>query len=149
MTETLISLGVRWALQNTANFLRTHAIEPARDTLEAISLIEDPQVALALIRQCAGFCQMYTHCVPPLPKASENSVVSWIFTSCALWNTHFFLLIFPPLTNYNGPNVTGDSAFAHRCFTTRPHTFLLWLLPPTRISGMQPKLKGFLIRHAK
>ena len=44
--------------EHCANFLRTHAIEPARDTLEAISLIEDPQVALALIRQCAGFCQM-------------------------------------------------------------------------------------------
>ena len=39
------------------DFLRTYAIEPASDTLEATTLI-DPQVALSLVRQCAGFCQM-------------------------------------------------------------------------------------------
>ena len=39
-------------------YLLSHALEPAEDTLDAITNIQDPQVALALIRQCAGFCQM-------------------------------------------------------------------------------------------
>ena len=44
--------------EHCAEFLMSHAIEPARETLAAIGLIGDPQVAIALIRQCTGFCQM-------------------------------------------------------------------------------------------
>ena len=44
--------------EHCAEFLMTHAIEPARETLEATAVLEDPQIALALIRQCSGFCQM-------------------------------------------------------------------------------------------
>ena len=44
--------------EHCMEFLETHAIEPSRDTLEATAVLQDPQVALALIRQCAGFCQM-------------------------------------------------------------------------------------------
>ena len=34
------------------------AISQAEESLEAIEKLEDPQVALSLIRQCTGFCQM-------------------------------------------------------------------------------------------
>ena len=44
--------------EHCAEFLMQHAIDPARETLAAIGLIGDPQVASALIRQCTGFCQM-------------------------------------------------------------------------------------------
>ena len=44
--------------QHCIDFLTTHAVEPAEETLEAIEMLEDPQIALSLIRQCAGFCQM-------------------------------------------------------------------------------------------
>ena len=39
-------------------YLREFAIEPAEATLKAIGILEDPQVALTLIRHCAGFCQL-------------------------------------------------------------------------------------------
>ena len=39
-------------------FLLDNAIEHAEDSLEAITNLEDPQVALSLIRHCTGFCQM-------------------------------------------------------------------------------------------
>ena len=44
--------------EHCSEYLAIHAIGPAEDTLDAIATIRDPQVALALIRQCAGFCQM-------------------------------------------------------------------------------------------
>ena len=39
-------------------FLREHTLLPAEESLAAIEYMEDPQVSLALIRQCAGFSQM-------------------------------------------------------------------------------------------
>ena len=39
-------------------FLLDNAIEHAEDSLEAITNLENPQVALSLIRHCTGFCQM-------------------------------------------------------------------------------------------
>ena len=44
--------------EHCVEFLRSEAIEPARETLDAIGFIGDPQVAMSLIRQCTGFCQM-------------------------------------------------------------------------------------------
>ena len=44
--------------EHCAEFLLLNAIEPALETLAAVGLIRDPQVAMALIRQCTGFCQM-------------------------------------------------------------------------------------------
>ena len=40
------------------NFLYTKALLPAQATLQAIKKVEDPQVAVTLIRQCSGFCQL-------------------------------------------------------------------------------------------
>ena len=41
-----------------ATFLRDYALVPAISTLSAIKKITDPQIALTLIRQCSGFCQL-------------------------------------------------------------------------------------------
>jgi len=41
-----------------AQYLREHALEPAERTLSALSRVNDPQIALTLLRQCSGFCQM-------------------------------------------------------------------------------------------
>ena len=39
-------------------YLVNNAVEMAEDSLDAITHLEDPQVALSLIRHCTGFCQM-------------------------------------------------------------------------------------------
>ena len=44
--------------QYCSDYLREHALAPALSTLSAIKKIDDPQVALTLIRQCSGFCQL-------------------------------------------------------------------------------------------
>ena len=53
-----------------SEYLTTHAIEPAETALvEAITRIKDPQVSMALIRQCAGFCKM-VHALRTTPPQS-------------------------------------------------------------------------------
>ena len=61
----------------------THAIEPAEDTLDASNLIEDPQVAMSLVRQCAGFCQLVRalrttppQCLQRVCEHLDNSLLS-------------------------------------------------------------------------
>ena len=41
-------------------YLVNKAVEMAEDSLDAITHLKDPQVALSLIRHCIGFCQMFT-----------------------------------------------------------------------------------------
>ena len=69
--------------KHCAEYLMTNAIEPAEDTLVASSLIEDPQVAMALIRQCAGFCQLVyalrttpPQCIQRVCEHLDNSLLS-------------------------------------------------------------------------
>ena len=50
-------------------YLLTHAVEPAEMALDAITRIRDPQVAMALIRQCAGFCKL-VHALRTTPPQS-------------------------------------------------------------------------------
>ena len=63
--------------QHCIDFLTTHAVEPAEETLEAIEMLEDPQIALSLIRQCAGFCQMVhsLRTTPPHELSAQGSRV--------------------------------------------------------------------------
>ena len=69
--------------EHCAEYLMTNAIEPAEDTLVASCLIEDPQVDMALVRQCAGFCQLVyalrttpPQCIRRVCEHLDNSLLS-------------------------------------------------------------------------
>ena len=113
--------------EHCMEFLETHAIEPARDTLEATAVLEDPQVALALIRQCAGFCQMVyaLRTTPPQPhhKPSRNYANGLIHICSTPWNMQFPTWTFPLATKSNDRNATGGSDSAHHCSTSQLHMF--------------------------
>jgi len=54
-------------------YLRENALGPAEKTLRALLLVHDPQIALTLLRQCAGYCQM-VYVLRTTPSADVRAV---------------------------------------------------------------------------